>query len=558
VDKNGVVTGMHKAGDATITAKAGDATLTCKVTNSIIVQDISAMELVSKIKIGTNFSAMDNIDFYYKYGYDDYENSSSRIFIDFALYEPGKNGEYVGRGINMRKGDTVHQVIPLDSLEDCDPSLTLSRAVIGAFYHGSGDFDGKMTISVSNAKITVGNKVYMLDYLNGTNTMTMKAEFNKDYNCWSCGSSIGNAVDSGLPKVADLKSGTFEADITIVDISESNRPDKVTYYLTNEEMAKAPTKEMIDALKDAGYDAVRLTVSYTPFMNNDTFIIDKSWLDKVEETVNWILSNNMYCIIDTHSDYLSTSWVGDHWSGAWMLPKYQTYVDERFSMMWKQIADRFKDYDDYLLFESMNEPGMSYEADIYESYVSEGGNPNDFTTMQADRINALNNAFFSIVQDSGGNNPNRFLVFPCINEIYGYLDYLEMPESDKIIASVHSYFFTHDNGKYSDTFDGEQAGFESVIQKNILGIAAFIEKTGVPVIIGEFGNTEELENSARIYQASYLVEKAKEIGVPCFWWECGVDKNKEAGERFGLYDRNSMSWVHEDILQAIMKAAKKQ
>jgi endoglucanase len=241
-----------------------------------------------------------------------------------------------------------------------------------------------------------------------------------------------------------------------------------------------------------------------------------------------------------------------------MLPKYQTYVDERFSMMWKQIADRFKDYDDYLLFESMNEPGMSYEADLYESYVSEGGNPNDFTTMQADRINALNNAFFSIVQDSGGNNPNRFLVFPCINEIYGYLDYLEMPESDKIIASVHSYFFTHDNGKYSDTFDGEQAGFESVIQKNILGIAAFIEKTGVPVIIGEFGNTEELENSARIYQASYLVEKAKEIGVPCFWWECGVDKNKEAGERFGLYDRNSMSWVHEDILQAIMRVAKKQ
>lgn len=557
VDENGVVTGMHKAGVANITAKAGDAALTCKVTNSVTGQDISAKELVSKIKIGSNFSAMDNIDFSYKIGYDDYENSSSRIFINFALHEPGIDRYYSDRGTDMRRGDTIHQVIPLDSLKQCDPSLTLSRAVIDAFYHGSGDFDGKMTINVSNAKITVGKKIYHLDYLNGIKTMEMKAEYNEDYNCWSCGGSIGEETESGLPEIANLKGGVFEADITIADITEPNRPDKVAYYLTNEEMGKAPTKEMIDALADAGYDAVRLTVSYTPFMNDETFIIDQAWLDKVEEAVNWVLSDNMYCIIDAHSDYLSASWVGDHWSGAWMLPKYQKYVDERFSMMWKQIADRFKDYDDYLLFESMNEPGMSYEADVYESYVSEGGKPSDFNTMQADRINALNDAFYSIVQNSGGNNPKRFLVFPCINEVYGYLGYLKLPKSNKIIASVHSYFFTHDNGKYSDTFDGKEASFESVVRKDMDGISAFTEKTGVPVIIGEFGNTEELENSARIYQASYLVEKAREIGVPCFWWECGVDTNKDVSERFGLYDRNTMNWAHADILKAIMNAAEK-
>lgn len=495
---------------------------------------------------------MDNIDFSYKIGYDDYENSSSRIFIGFSLFEPGKDGEYFNRGIDMRKGDSIHQVIPLNSLEQCDPSLKLSRAVIGTFYHGSGNADGKMTIKVSNAKITVGNKVYKLDYLNGTNTMTMKAEFNQTYKCWSCGNSIGGTVDSGLPRVSDLLSGVFEADVSIVDITESNRPDKAAYYLTNEEMTNLPTKEMVDALKEAGYDAVRLTVSYTPHMNNNTFIIDKSWLDKVEEEVNWVLSNNMYCIIDSHSDYLGTSWVGDHWSGAWMLPKYQTYVDERFSMMLKQIADRFKDYDDYLLFESMNEPGMNYDA-----YISEGGKPDGFNAMQAGRVNALNDTFYSVVQNSGSNNQKRFLMFPCISEIYGYLDYLKLPASNKIIASVHSYFFPHENGKYTDTFVDEQASFETVVEKGMSRIAAFITKTGVPVIIGEFGNTEELENNARIYQASYLVDKAAEIGVPCFWWECGVDINKEAKERFGLYDRSSKSWAHKDILQAIINAAKK-
>ncbi len=553
VDKNGIVTGMHKAGMAYITAKAGDKTLTCKVTNSVTMHDISANELVSKIKIGSNFSAMDNIDFSHKLGYDDYENSSSRIFIAFVLYEPRTNGDYFNQGMDMRKGDSIHQVIPLNSLEQCDPSLTLSRAFISAFYHGNANADGKMTIQVSNAKVTAGKKTYKLDYLNGTNTLDMRSEFYQPYGCWSSGNNIGRTVDSGLPKVSDLKGGVFEADIKIVDITESNRPDKVTYYLTNEKMCNPPTKEMVDALKEAGYDAVRLTISYTPFMNNDTFIIDKAWLDKVEEAVNWVLSNDMYCIIDSHSDYLGSSWVGDHWSDAWMLPKYQHYVDERFAAMWKQIADRFKDYDDYLLFESMNEPGMTDD-----SFRSEGGKPDDFVAMQADRINALNDTFYSIVQNSGGNNPKRFLVLPCIGEISGYLDYVKLPASNKIIASVHSYFFPHENGKFSDTFDGKQASYEAVALKDIGRIDAFMKKTGVPVIIGEFGTTEEVENNARIHQASYLVDKAADIGVPCFWWECGVDVTKQPNERFGLYDRSSMSWVHKDILQAIINAAKKR
>jgi len=554
VDKSGVVTGMHKAGVVSITAKAGDEVLTCKVTNNITMQDISAKELVSKIKIGSNFaSTLDYIDFDHRIGYDDYENGSSKIFIAFSLFEPGKDGYYFNQGINMRKGDSIHQVIPLNGLGQCDPSLKLSRAVLQTFYHGNGNSDGKMTIKVSNAKVTVGDKVYRLDYLNGTNTVIMKAELNQAYKVWSSGNSIGDTANSDLPKVSELLGGVFEADITIIDINEANKPDKATYYITNEGMNKLPTKEMVKTLKEAGYDAIRLTVSYTPHMNNNTFIIDKSWFDKVEEEINWILSNNMYCIINSHYDYLGTSWVGDHWSGAWMLPKYRTYVDERFAMMWKQIAERFKDYDDYLMFESMNEPGMSYDV-----YISEGGKPDDFNTIQADCINELNNSFYSAVQNTGGNNQKRFLMFPSINEIYGYLDYLKLPASNKIIASVHSYFFPQENGSFTDTFVNTQASYEAVVQRDMSQIAAFMAKTGVPVIIGEFVSTQEVENNARIYQASYLVDKAAEIGVPCLWWECGDQSQVNGNEKFSLYDRESMNWVHKDILQAIVNMAKKR
>ncbi|HYE82419.1 MAG TPA: cellulase family glycosylhydrolase [Clostridia bacterium] len=206
----------------------------------------------------------------------------------------------------MLKGDSIHWVIPLKSLDNCVPSLKLNCAVIQTYYAGS--IDGKMTIKVSDAKITVGNTVYKLDYLNGTHTMTMYAEKNPSNGIYNCGNSVGDNANSGLPDLTKLVGGIFEADITIVDLIEPGRPDKSMHYLTNEGMNKLPTKEMVDALKNAGYDAVRLTVSWTPHMNDSTFVIDKAWLDKVEEQVNWVLDNDMYCIINSHYDYLSTSY----------------------------------------------------------------------------------------------------------------------------------------------------------------------------------------------------------------------------------------------------------
>ncbi|HYE82418.1 MAG TPA: hypothetical protein VEG39_09665 [Clostridia bacterium] len=95
VDKNGIVTGRHKAGVTYITAKTSDMSLTCKVTNNTVMNDISAKELVSKIKIGSNFaSSLDYIDFDNKMGYNDYYNRSSEVNIAFTLWEPGKDYFY--------------------------------------------------------------------------------------------------------------------------------------------------------------------------------------------------------------------------------------------------------------------------------------------------------------------------------------------------------------------------------------------------------------------------------------------------------------------------------
>jgi endoglucanase len=536
---------------AVITAKTSDMSLTCQVTNTAIMHGITATELVSKMKIGSNFAAaLDYVDFNRKNGYNDYDNTSSIIGIGFTIREPGKDYVYTDWGTSMLKGDSIHQSIPLNSLVGCDPSLKLSRAVIQSFYRGTSD--GKMTMMVSNAKIMVGNTEYKLDYLNGTHNMTMYSLKNAETGIFNCGNSVGDEKESDLPQLSKLVGGKFEADIKIIDINETSRDDKTSYYLTCDGVTSLPSKEMVNSLKEAGYDTVRLTVSWTPHMNDQTFLIDKTWFNKVEEMINWILDNDMYCIINSHYDYLKQSWVGDHWDEAWMLPKYQKYVDERFTAMWNQIAEQFKDYDDYLIFEDMNEPYMSYDA-----YIANGGNAEVYDKTQADRVNALNGIFYSVVQKSGGNNINRFLMLACVLEKSGYLKYMELPNSNRIVATVHTYYEPFNGGLYSNGTD-EAASFNTLVDKDMERISAFTKKTSVPVIIGEFANTEAIVNNERIAQATYLVEKAKEIGVPCMWWECVILAWTPDNTKFGLYNREKMNWEHQDILKSIINSAKVQ
>jgi len=70
--------------------------------------------------------------------------------------------------------------------------------------------------------------------------------------------------------------------------------------------------------------------------------------------------------------------------------------------VWEQIATRFKDYDDHLLFETMNEP-------------REVGSPMEWmggTYENRDVINRFNLAVVNTIRASGGNNDKRFILVP--------------------------------------------------------------------------------------------------------------------------------------------------
>ena len=74
---------------------------------------------------------------------------------------------------------------------------------------------------------------------------------------------------------------------------------------------------------------------------------------------------------------------------------------------------------------------------------------------------------------------------------------------------------------------------------------------GTPVIIGEFGARAKANTDIRAEWATYYVSKAKEIGVPCVWWDNASTSG--LGENFGLLNRQTCTWEFPEIVEGLMK-----
>ena len=291
------------------------------------------------------------------------------------------------------------------------------------------------------------------------------------------------------------------------------------------------TKAMIDAVKKEGFNAVRIPISWNEHMNGNK--IDGDWLNRVNEVVDYVIDNDMYAIINVHHD--------DY---TWLNPSKadEAAVKAKLVSIWEQLSDRFKDYDQHLLFEGMNEPRIIGGQDEWT-----GG-----TAEEREVINHLFQAFVDTVRKSGGNNSSRALIITshaasieadAVNDIV-------VPDDDRIIVSIHYYspwdFAGGENGKSDWGSDSEKKeldkGFDFLKSK-------FIDK-GVPVIIGEFGATNKNNDSVRASYMEYYVKSAKSRGITCFIWDNGTK------DEFGLLDRNSLTWYFKNVVDAAVKGAK--
>ncbi len=260
-------------------------------------------------------------------------------------------------------------------------------------------------------------------------------------------------------------------------------------------------------------------------------------MDRVQEVVNYGIDNGMYVIINLHHET------------NWMIPNAanQSTNTAILQKVWTQIATRFKNYDEHLIFETMNEPRVV-------------GDPTEWSggTSQARAIvNAYNLAAVNAIRMTGGNNTYRFIMVPtyAASSVTAAVDDLVIPNNDKnCIVSLHMYspyFFAMDiNGTSSWGSDSDKASLDSELNAVY---NKFISK-GIAVVIGECGSINKSNESSRIALAEYFDKAAKSRKIPLIWWDNNYSVSNQS-ETFGIFNRSSLTWVFPSIVTALVKGA---
>ena len=322
------------------------------------------------------------------------------------------------------------------------------------------------------------------------------------------------------------------------------------------------TEKLIQSVKAAGFKSIRIPVSYFAKIDDDKdYTINSKWLDRVQEVVNYCIKNDLYAVINIHGDGYNTI------DGGWLLcnGKNQTEIKKKYKKVWKQIAERFKNYDEHLLFESMNEEfDGSYSEPNKEYYQN---------------INDYNQIFVDTVRKTGDNNTKRWLIIPGWNTNIDYTagDYgFKLPtdqyrnksidkEEQRIMISVHYYspwdFCGGENcvitqwGNEADDPSKTSTTCDETYMKNQLNLmkTTFADK-GYPVFIGEYGSINKTSyDSENEYYRAYFARKLCQLSrkngcIPMYW-----DNGYNGVHGFGLFDRTTCEVTQPVIIDAIME-----
>ncbi|HMA93665.1 MAG TPA: glycoside hydrolase family 5 protein [Polyangiaceae bacterium] len=313
------------------------------------------------------------------------------------------------------------------------------------------------------------------------------------------------------------------------------------------------TPELIQAVADAGFGAVRIPVTWaTHFGASPSYTIDEAWMKRVEEVVGYVLDRNLYAIINVHHDGAENGdgeWISILDDSGSVTESHNAAVRTQFVAIWKQIATRFKDKGERLLFESMNEIHVGY-AEPPQAHQ--------------DVINKLNQTFVDTVRGTGGNNATRCLIVPGYNTNIDYTlkGFVKPTDSvtNKLILSVHYYDPWNYAGAGSTHVWGNAAqghddgGQEDYVTAQFDKLKSKFVDANLPVLMGEYGavNQTGYENYRRYY-VEYVTKAAHDRGIlPVIWDNGGTGTGADA---FGLFSRTNNAILHKDVVDAIIRAA---
>ena len=298
------------------------------------------------------------------------------------------------------------------------------------------------------------------------------------------------------------------------------------------------TKKMIKGVKDAGFDAIRIPVRWQHHITNaQAMSVDRAWMDRVKEIVDWCLEYDMKVIINTHHD---------KWLESRPLNQYKEETCQKLALLWLNIASEFASYDYRLAFAGTNEV---HEPDNWDKPTAEN------LAVQ----NAFNQTFVDIVRSTGGNNLKRHLIvqtYVCNPEYGLYNNDFIIPTdidgngNDYMSVEFHYYTPWDYCGEGKRYFWGApyaQYGGSEMDERNMDALFAKVESTwgskGLGIVIGEWGVTDhykadqmDLGRQNISYYCNCLTSLARRYGYSTFVWDNNYFGN--GADKFGILDRH--------------------
>jgi endoglucanase len=319
------------------------------------------------------------------------------------------------------------------------------------------------------------------------------------------------------------------------------------------------TRETFQGLKKKGFTSVRIPVTWLGHIGAaPEYSLDAVWLERVAELVGWAREVGLTVIINIHHDGADSA----HWldiKSAAKDPARQAAIVTEIKAVWGQIAERFKQADDGLIFEAFNE--------IHDGGWGWGENRTD-GGAQYRCLNAWNQAFVDAVRATGGQNATRYLGIPgyCTNPdlTIGHLTLPEDSATDRLLISVHCYDPSDYTlfAKFSEWGHTGAAGRvpdsgEAAIRSTFAKLhAAYVDK-GIPCYLGETGCVNRSTAREKLFQRYYLeyvFKAAKTYGLAPFLWDNGSERT--GYECHGFIHHGTGDYIGDSkaVIDALVKA----
>ncbi len=277
-------------------------------------------------------------------------------------------------------------------------------------------------------------------------------------------------------------------------------------------------EEYFKAIKDAGFQHVRIPARFSNHASAQApYQLDEQFMARVDWAIDQAQQQGLMAIIDMH-----------HYLEIFENPPAHK---ERFVAIWKQIAERYREAPDAVIFELLNEPNTNLDAPQWNELLAQ--------TIQAIRQ----------------SNPNRtIIVGPAGWYSISQLETLSLPEEERnLIVSVHFYSpfqFTHQGAEWVDNSEpwlGTQWAGDyterSLLGRELRSAALWGKANNRPIYLGEFGAYNKAEMESRARWTNFVARKAEELGMSWAYWEwC-------AG--FGVYDPEAKAF-RQPLLEALI------